>query len=298
MPCDVVLTLAQVESGLAIAIERLRAIESQHVVGRVDLAIVAVLLVEKYVVELQLRPLGAATQKRDDIARIGLDTAIGRERGAIETFDHSVRNIEVVPITVALVIAQDSGARRTIPNHKLCRTHAHGVACMAHDIVALHGKVQIIAVVEHAQVFALMSCRGKAHARPAYSAHGEALIGFLKAKRIDACRSECIVGFFPYPQEIVGIIDIVVGFDLSGHGIGHASTGANEHIVIAVVEVKRRGPISIEGLAGILANYSSGVGRRQRGIDAVVAIEKHVVKLQLRTRRAAAQESQHIAKIT
>ena len=102
----IVLIGRNVESGFAFLIKGCAAIGTEHIIYR-GLFAVAEFLVEEHVIELQQCALNATAQHSKHIAQECLYTAIASEWIAGKRLDFAEGDVEAVPVTVALVVAND-----------------------------------------------------------------------------------------------------------------------------------------------------------------------------------------------
>ncbi len=79
-------------------------------------------------------------------------------------------------------------------------------------VVGLHGEVKPVAVVNPREVLTVAGGRGEAQTRPTDIGHGEAVIAFLPTEGVGLVGGAVgYVGILPDIEEVLGVVDIVVG---------------------------------------------------------------------------------------
>ena len=145
-----------------------------------------------------------------------------------------------------------------------------------HEIVGTtHGKVQDVAVVDHAQVLAFAS-RGISESRPSNIGYCEYRIRLLIAKGIVAGTRAGIVGILPNVKKIVNVVNIVVSLDIALHLCFDAIAHPDEHVVFGVGEIKSGSSVIVERNRAVGTQRGDVVGSR-RLVVASLAIGGDVV---------------------
>ena len=86
------------------------------------------------------------------------------------------------------------------------------------------------------------------------------VVTFVEAERVDTSRRLCIVGVLPDVEEVLYVVNVVVGSGLSREAVGHTKAGTDKHGVVRVGEIERAVAVGVERFATPVAVLGLGVG--------------------------------------